>query len=489
MNRVYKILIPILFVLVGCSKDYLDIAPSNSINSENFFVSKDDAIAAVNGAYQVLQWPNNYNLRIWALDIVAGNAVVGAGGGDDGLETKQLSNFLVNLDNPGVEDMWRGIWPGVARANLVIEKVPDMDIEEGLKKRVIAEAKFLQALYYFNGVRTFGGLPIIPEPSDNLYVKRESVEATYKFILSDLESAATGLPVKYDGTEGNEVGRATKGAAFSLMTKVYLALGQYDLAESTGKQVVALGVYDLNADYSENFDPNNENSKESIFEVQYSSGAGFGQFDKPHQGAWVTEFTNPRGSGISPGGGFGWGHVTQEFVDAYESGDLRLQYTVWQDGDTYNGFTYTSDLSTTGYNIKKWVKGSNSINGIDSDLNFPIIRYSDLLLMIAEAINEQGRPAEAAAFIEQVRNRAGLFDDLSGLTQDQMREKILHERRIELAFEGQWWFDIMRAGPDYAATYFQGIGKENFDKTKHVLFPIPQTDIDLNPNLEQNPNY
>ncbi|WP_258105679.1 RagB/SusD family nutrient uptake outer membrane protein [Marinoscillum sp. MHG1-6] len=489
MKLKYILTIFLASTLMGCGDEFLELTPSNSINSDNFFQTEADAVAAVNGAYQVLQWPNNYNLRVWALDIVAGNAEVGAGGGDDGVETKQLSNFIFATDNPGVEDLWRGIWTGVARANLVMDKVPDMNIDETLKSRLIAEAKFLRALYYFNGARVYGGLPLLPKLSDDLYVERASVEDTYAFVISDLNAAKDVLPVSYDGTVNNEVGRATKGAALALMAKAHLTIGEYAEAEAAAKQVEALGVYDLNFDYSQNFDPNNENGIESVFEVQYSAGAGFGAFDKPHQGAWVTEFTNPRGSGLSAWGGFGWGHVTQEFVDAYEPGDQRLQYTVWQSGDTYDAFTYDPSFSTTGYNIKKWVQGSGSATGVDSDLNFPVIRYADVLLMIAEALNEQGKPGEAAPYIEKVRNRAGLTDDLSGYSQSEMRDAILHERRIEFAFEGQWWFDVLRAGPDYSESFFHGLGKTNFDKTKHILFPIPQTDLDLNPNLEQNPNF
>lgn len=487
MKKIY--LIGFLTVaLSGCNEDFLEVAPSNSINSENFFQTESDALAALNGAYQVLQWPNNYNLRMWALDIVAGNAVVGAGGGDDGLETKQLASFLIQPDNPGVEDLWRGIWPGVARANLVLEKVSEMPIDQNIKNRILAEARFLRALYYFNGARVFGGLPIIKSTDTDLLVERASLESTYQFIIDDLMAVKDVLPPGYNGEAGNEAGRATQGAALALLTKVYLTLGDHALAETTGKEVTTLG-YDLNPDYSQNFDPENENDQESVFEVQFGAGAGFGAFDKPHQGSWVTEFTNPRGSGLSAWGGFGWGHVTQEFVDSYEDADLRLQYTVWRNGDAYNGFNYDPSFSTTGYNIKKWVQGSNPSTGVDSDLNFPVIRYADVLLMIAEAINEQGRPADAAPYVEEVRNRAGLFDDLSGLTQAEMRDAILHERRIEFAFEGQWWFDVMRAGPEYAEDYFNSIGKDNFDKTKHVLFPIPLTDMDLNPNLEQNSNY
>lgn len=488
MKKSIKYVLLVLLVW-SCDGAILDSTPQNSINSENFFNTTEDAIAALNGAYQTLQWPNNYNFRLWTLDIVAGNAEVGAGGGEDGFETKQLALFIVQPDNPGVEDLWRGIWPAVSKANLVIERVGSMEnIEDDLRERIIAEAKFIRALVYFNGVRLFGGLPIITSAaSDNLFVSRATKEETYQQIITDLTEAADVLPVRYSGRDNAEVGRATRGAALGILAKVYLTQGDYASAESTALEVTTLG-YALNTLYSQNFEPINENDSESIFEVQFSSGAGFGAFDKKHQGSWAPEFTNPRGSGISPGGGFGWGHVTQEFVNAYEPGDVRLAQTVWQTGDTYSGYTYDPSFSSTGYNIKKWVQGSASTNAIDSDLNMPVLRYADLLLVLAEAINEQGRPDEALPYINQVRSRAGL-SDLSGLNQEQLRVRILQERRVELAFEGQWWFDIMRAGPEAAEEFFQSLGKSNFDPATHTVLPIPLTDIDLNPNMKQNPNY
>jgi starch-binding outer membrane protein, SusD/RagB family len=479
-----------LLAVWGCEDSILNTAPSNSINSENFFETTDDAVAALNGAYQPLQWPNLYNLRIWALDMVAGNAEVGAGGGDDGLETKQLAEFIVQPDNPGVEDMWRGIWPGVANSNFVIYHVRRMsNIDSGLKDRIVAEAKFLRALYYFNGVRLYGGLPIILDPSsEELMVTRASVSATYDRIIADLLDAEAVLPEYYSNERYHEVGRATKGAARGLLAKVYLTLSDYEKAEEYARKVIEMGIYELHHDFTRNFDPDHNNGVESLFEVQYSSGSAFNQFEKRHQGSWLPEFTNPRGSRLSPWGGFGWGHVTQEFVDTFEEGDRRKSQTIWQDGDTWDGFTYRSFFSSTGYNIKKWVRGSSSVTGMDSNLNFPVLRYADVLLTLAEAINEQGRPGEAAPFVNEVRFRANL-SGVSGLTQEQMRERILHERRVEFAFEGHWWFDLMRAGPEFAEAFFHGIGKENFDKHKHILFPIPRTEMDLNRNMEQNPGY
>ena len=170
-----------LFFAPGCKK-YLDKAPLDSINSENFFQTPEDAINAVNAAYQPLQRPKLYNLRMWTSDIFAGNSVVGAGGGTDGIETVQEANFTTDPSNAGVLDLYRGPYPGILYCNLVIANVPGMDIDTVLLNRIVGEAKFLRANYYFILVRYFGDVPLITKPqtpSDDLYPSRASKDEVY----------------------------------------------------------------------------------------------------------------------------------------------------------------------------------------------------------------------------------------------------------------------------------------------------------------------
>jgi starch-binding outer membrane protein, SusD/RagB family len=478
-------------VLMGCGEDFLEKAPLDTINTENFFQTEEDAIAAINGAYQPLQWPKLYNMRMWTTDIIAGNSLVGAGGGDDGVETQDLSNFVATSDNPGVLDLWRGPAPGILRSNIILQKVPGMDIDEDLKNRIIGEASFLRAHYYFILVRFFGDVPLITEPQEpgeDMRPARTAVDVIYEsLIIPDLEKAIELLPAKSEYT-GADIGRATKGAATGLLAKVHLTLGNWNEVVKLTDQVAALG-YALNDDYALNFDPNHENDQESLFEVQYFGKTSNDFWGNENQASWLSTFTGPRNSDMVAGG-WGWNQPTQEFVDAYEAGDLRKDITVlYEGGPQFDGKDYKASYSSTGYNLRKFLVTKDQAGSSDaSSLNFPILRYADVLLMKAEALNELGRTQDAETPLNEVRRRANLAD-VKGLDQVEMREKILHERRMELAFEGQRWFDIIRVDNGaYGLKFLHSIGKVNASQ-KHLLFPIPQKEIDANPNLEQNAGY
>lgn len=485
----------ILLVLVGvlfsaCGKDFLTKSPENSINTENFYQTEEDAVSAINGAYQPLQWPKLYNMRLWTPDIMAGNSIVGAGGGTDGIETQDQANFVTTTDNQGVLDLWRGPWPGILRCNLIFEKVPAITMNEEVKKRVLGEAYFLRAQYYFILVRFFGDVPLILKPvypNDDLRPFRTAKATVYNQIIADLTKAIELLPTRE--TYGNsDKGRASKGSAEGMLAKVYLTLGNWQMALEHSNAVDALG-YSLNHDYVNNFDPSNKNSQESLFEIQYVSNAGENFWSNENQASWLSTFTGPRGSDMVAGG-WGWNQPTQEFIDSYEAGDLRKDITVLYEGcPPFDGKNYQKSYSMTNYNLRKFlVPKSVSASYDNSPMNFPVLRYADVLLMKAEALNELGRTSEAEAPLNQVRARAGL-PEVTGLTVAAFREKVLHERRMELAFEGQRWFDLIRVNNgQYGIDFLHSIGKSNMSQ-KYLLFPIPQKEIDANPNLTQNPGY
>lgn len=499
MKTIQTALLIAAVLAFGSCKKYLDKAPLDSVNTANYWKTADDAIAAINGAYQPMQWPKLYNLRMWTTDIWAGNSVVGAGGGTDGVETQDIANFVTSTDNAAALDIWRGPAPGILRSNLVLQNVPGMNIDTTLKNRILGEAHFLRASYYFILVRLFGDVPLItvPQtPEDDLRPSRTPKAQVYDLIVQDFTTAINMLPLKSAYT-GADVGRASKGAAMGMLAKVYLTMGNYQLCLDLCQQVNALG-YSLNADYSTNFSPATENSNESLFEVQYSGVTTYDFFSNENQASWTSTFTGPRNSDFV-GGGYGWNQPTQEFVNAYEAGDNRKDKTIlYAGGPTFDGKTYQSSYSTTGYNLRKFlVPKSISPDYNTNPNNFPVLRYADVLLMEAEALNELGRTAEAQAAatdlntggpLNRVRRRAGL-GNVSGLTQANLREKILHERRMELAFEGQWWFDLIRVNNgQYGLTFLHSIGKVNAT-TKHLLLPIPQKERDANPNLAQNTGY
>ena len=477
-------------LLTGC-KGILDTQPPDSINSANFFATKEDAIAAINGAYQPLQWPKLYNMRMWTTDIIAGNSVVGAGGGTDGIETKNLADFVALSSNPGVLDLWRGPWPGILRANLVLAKVPGMNIDGSLRNRILGEAHFLRALYYFNLVRFFGGVPKITapqNPGDDIRPVRSPASELYdEIIIPDLEDAMSLLPPRESYT-GADVGRASKGSATGLLAEVYLTLGNWQKVVDLTNQVEALG-YALNEKYEWNFDPTRENGPESLFEVQYYGKTSFDFWSDQNQSAWHSTFMGPRNSGLVAGG-WGWNQPTQEFVDSYEPGDKRKDVTVlYEGGPSFGGEPYSAAFSTTGYNVRKFLVPFSVAGTYDVDpLNFPVLRFAEILLMRAEALNELNRTTEAEEPLDRVRRRAGLRD-ITGLSQADFRNAVLHERRMELAFEGKRWFDLVRVdGGQYGLDFLHSIGKANAN-TNRLVLPIPQLEIDANPNLAQNPGY
>lgn len=497
MKLIKYISIAVIIVFFSACSDFLNKVPEDSINTSNFFRTEDDAIGAINGAYQPLQWPKLYNMRMWTTDIMAGNSIVGAGGGTDGIETQDEANFVTSTDNQGVLDLWRGPWPGILRCNIILQKVPGMTISESVKNRVLGEAYFLRAHYYFILVQFFGDVPLVLQPvspGDDLRPLQTPKTEVYKQIESDLSTAVTLLPER-EQYSGANIGRASKGSAVGMLAKVELTLGNYQRVVNLCDSVKSLG-YALNANYADNFNPATENSVESLFEVQYVDGAGMDFWSNENQASWLSTFTGPRGSNMVAGG-WGWNQPTQEFVNAYEAGDLRKDVTVLYEGcPKFDGMDYKKSYSTTGYNLRKFlVPLSVSSTYDNSPLNFPVLRYADVLLMKAEALNELGRTAEAQllatddnATLNKVRVRAGLLN-VTGLSQDELRNKILHERRMELAFEGQRWFDLIRVkGGQYGIDFLHSIGKSNMS-SKYLLFPVPQKERDANPNLSQNTGY
>ncbi|PZX92024.1 RagB/SusD family nutrient uptake outer membrane protein [Flavobacterium aquariorum] len=482
----------VIFACTQCSNDFLEKAPLDTINTSNYPTNAEELITLVNGAYQPMQRPKLYNLRMWTSDIMAGNSIVGAGGGSDGIETQDMSNFVTTTDNAGVLDIWRGPWPGILMSNIVLKVAPDLAIDKNIKNRSLGEAHFLRAHYYFVLVRYFGDLPLITAPQssdDDLFPVRVSKDLIYQQIIADLEKAAELLPNKSEYS-GSDIGRANKGAALGELAEVYLTLGNnWQKVVDLTTQIEGLG-FNLNLNYGDNFNPSTENSRESLFEVQYEGDGGYSFWSDENQASWASTFMGPRGSNFV-GGGYGWNQPTQEFVDSYEPNDNRKDVTVLYEGSpSFDGKAYSASYSYTGYNVRKFLIPLSVSPSYDNNpLNFPILRFSDILLMKAEALNELGQTALAEAPLNRVRKRAGLADIATGLSQANFREAVLRERRMEFAFEGQRWFDLIRVNKGkYGLDFLHSIGKTNAIQ-KHLLFPIPQIEIDKNPKLTQNPGY
>ncbi len=484
----------IIVASAGCTKDFLTKAPLDSVNTSNFYKTSSDAVAAVNAAYQPLQRPKLYNFRMWTSDIMAGNSEVGgANDGSDGIETIQEANFVTKTDNAGVLDLYRGPAPGILQCNIVLQKVPAINMDPALKARVLGEAKFLRGLYYFILVRYFGDVPLILTPqspgSSDLFPKRTPKAQIYTQVIQDLTEAMNQLPSASTYT-GADIGRASKGAATGLLAKVLLTLEMYQKAADLCGLVSKMG-YALNADYTDNFNPLKKNTVESLFEVQYSGATTYGFFNDLNQASWASTFTGPRNQTGFVAGAYGWDLPTQEFVNSYETGDKRKDQTVLYPGcPSFNGNNYNASYSLTGFNLRKFlvpitISPASNTNPED----FPVLRYADILLMQAEALNELGQTSVAETSLNLVRNRSGLPNIAQGLSKDDFRIALLHERRMELAFEGQRWFDLVRVNNgQYGLDFLHSIGKVNA-VSKNLLLPIPQQETDANPNLTQNPGY
>lgn len=497
MKKILSIALGAILTLATSScEDFLDKKPYNQVDAETD-VTDEVAVALTNACYVPLQSQNLYNKCIWALDIVAGNSNVGAGGGDDGSEVTQCANFTALSDNQIALQMWRSTWVGIGHCNDAIANIENATtLSDYIHDRSLGEALFLRAHYYFLLVRLYGNVPIRTEPfvpGDSYDIARSSLEENYQLILDDLNRAYALLPYKND-LESQELGRATKDACLTELAEVYLTLAPsdhslYGEVVDLCDQITSMG-YSLNTPYADNFNAEIKNGPESIFEVQYSGDTDYDFWGNTPQSSWLSTFMGPRNSNLVAGG-WGWNQPTQEFIDAYEEGDLRKPITVFYEGcPDYEGNAYRPSWSNTGYNVRKFlVSKTISPETNTSPANFVVYRYADVLLMQAEALNELNEGRLAVVPLNEVRDRAGLDAIPASTPQDQLREIIMHERRMELAFEGHRWFDMIRIdGGQYALDFLHSIGKSGASLNR-LLFPIPQTEMDSNSAITQNPGY
>jgi starch-binding outer membrane protein, SusD/RagB family len=351
-------------------------------------------------------------------------------------------------------------------------------MNETLRDRITGEALFLRSYYYFLLVQVFGDVPLFTSiaPPDELKIPRTPKSVIFAQIQADCERAATLLPATYPAAE---IGRVTKGAAYALAAKAYLYEKKWPQTLAQIDKIKALNLYDLMPDYQDNFRKETQNNAESVWEIQHTNlELGVGNFINQW---WFSRKVE----------GYGFAEVTQVFFDAFEPDDPRRKFTVAQNGDDYFGVIYKNSFSATKYGPRKYLQADSTVTQkADGDINYTAIRYAEALLWEAEALNESGQVQAAQVPLEKVRARARAqaSDPLTALppvtttVQEEMRQAIRHERKVELGFEMHRFFDLVRWG--IAAEALPG-----FQTGKHEVFPIPQTEIDLNTALMQNPNY
>lgn len=479
----------------GCKK-FLTTEVVGDYPETEFYKTQQQAILAINAAYQPLAFYSSLN-RIWVFGDVASDDAEKGGDPGDQADIGLIDEFNITPINGNLEYMWQILYEGVSRCNIVLVKVPSIDMDKDLQSRILSEAKFLRSWYYFSLVNIFGDVPLVLEPknADELQISQSPVAEIFETVIEpDLQDAATHLPVSY---AGGDLGRITSGAALALLTKAYLFQAKWDKTVITAEQLIATGQYELMPLYSQNFSDKFRNNKESIFEIQHLSG------QDPFTGDVLNQWFAPRIDG-----GYGFDAPTQSFVNEFEItnggvNDPRLDYTVGRDSmPWFNGEIFSKDWSPTGYLTKKhqqpFSEIPKNIKG-DGNINYVAIRYADVLLWYAEALNEVGRSPEALLPLNKVRRRAresylyddslpgfgtiptGLLPDVTYTNQTDVRSAVQHERRVELGFEFHRYFDIIRWGEAYAEQVMSD--RPNFNYSVNKYFPIPQSERDRNKAL------
>jgi len=494
MNTFYNkcALILIAFALVSCSDDFVDEDPPFQLTSETFFETEDDFRNALVGAYDLLQ--ATY-INVILGEIASDNTNAGGESATDVVGWQQVDRMIHTPVNDDIDNVWDFNFAGVYRASYIIENKDKIDFDG--KEQIIAEVRFLRAYFNFELVKWFGPIPIKPEGrfelGEETSIPRASVEDVYAYIENDLSLAIPNL-----SPQPPQVGRASKASAQALLGKVHLFQDEFGLAAAQLNDVVNSGfrLYGTvpEEDVLNLFEFEAENSAEAVFEVQYTGTEGAG-FDclQCSEGNVMVGFSGVRGyDGPLYESGFGFNLPTQETFDAFETNDLRRELSIldieaWA-ADTGAVFTIgNQDPQTghTGYYNRKYIPRQNDNLG-DANLtqpnNYRAIRFADVLLMAAEALNRGNiNDVLALDYVNQVRSRAGLPDiNVSG---SQLTDEIYRQRRLELVGEGHRFFDLVRTGR--AAQQIEG-----FTAGKNEVFPIPLEEIQFSQgNWEQNPNY
>ncbi|WP_318543655.1 RagB/SusD family nutrient uptake outer membrane protein [Marixanthotalea marina] len=493
-----------LVVISACNEKDLELVDPGKLSPESFFKTKAQVESAVNAAYSNVQtiglWTRAY---FFMYDLMGGDAA-----GNPQLEADKVQYWKFSFDsNHGnMGDYWESCYRGINKANFVIgnaekiNEIPDSQLSPALKKKYVAEAKFMRAFYYFLMVPRWGDIPLITEiPTTPDGFPKSSKDAVYDLIVSDLQSASTDLLDK----SAEVVGRANKQSASALLGKVYLYLEEYDLALAEFQKVY--GKYTLAENYFDNFMDETEHTTEYIFDIEYDETLGTGSL-----------WGGPAGSGQNEstlrGQEYGWNdwfntYPADDLLAEYEPGDIRYDETFYTDGDTFEGDeaqrtirsgTPPEDVPETEIYIPLerqagWRKYQNYYKrekeNTNSSINFKYLRYADVLLMMAECENQRagGDQDVATDYINEVRERAELDPIGPGLSKAQVFDAIVHERRVELAGEQIRFGDLIRWG--MAA---DELASQGFQAGKHELWPIPNREISSNPEIteaDQNPQY
>lgn len=487
-----KLIFSLLIAAIVIQSCSLDTSSTEEITVDDLehFNNNETSKEFVNAAYSSLQ--DIISDSWWGItSLTTDNANKGSTDDDLYDDKKDLDELNIYASAPSIEYIWEAHYQMINRANQAMKYIPELDeVDSELKDRMVGEAKFLRALGYFNLVRMFGDIPLIdhiPEEDEetNVTITRAPISEIYGLIIQDLEEAVEALPSR-TAYDDNELGRAAKGSAYGLLSKVYLYLEDWENAEKNASEVENLGDYALLDNYAYNFRKEGDNSEESVFEVLSIAKEGNPAIYK------YSRSQAPRGGNVN---GYGFNMPSEDLLNAFnnENDDIRRDATIiFRDSELYDGRYVNDKVINPRSNYKAY--SSDFTTDYYSDRGVKFLRYAEILLIKAEALNELGQVNEAKIYVNMVRNRVNL-PDITSSSQDEVRELIWKERRLELAMEHDRWFDLMRINklkPGYAQENLASAGKD-FEEGKHELMPIPSSFIDevkdRGESIEQNPGY
>ena len=472
------------FSFSSCS-DFLEQNPQTDLSENDFYKTADDILSAVNGAYSSLQEGDIYGNWYVFGEITSDNTRNQLSGSVT--TQNEFDQFYIDTQNSMIASFWKAAYKVINRTNTVLGRIDGIEINAELANRYKLECKFIRALMYFNLVRVYGDVPLVLKEisiSESYDILREPKENVYNQIIADLKEAQ-GLPVSYSTAED---GRATQGAAKALLADVYMTLHKYAEAETILAEIINSGRYSLlentpgslNIDgYKNVFSPVNHNSKEGIFEIQFLKG-GYGEGSN-----YANNFA-PENSGtnVVAVGGTGGNNIPEmDIYNAYEEGDLRRDFSM--------SLGYYDNRKNNEWVESRYVCKFMDVpyQNNDASNNYPVIRYADVILMYAEALNQNGKTAEACKYLNMTRRRGFGYQttetspvDLQTTDKAQFALMVEQERRVELAFENHRWFDLIRTGRAVEVMKSKGF---SLNET-NLICPIPQKQIDVNPKLTQN---
>lgn len=458
-------LVFIAFQVVSCEEE-LDQTPITENESSKFYKTESQLEGAVNATYAVLQFNGLYGLYIPALgEIPSDNTYVEVPANDGGA-FGELDEFTTITANVPITRCWKDSYIGIQRANLMLSRIDGVPYFDQAKKNSrIGEVKFIRALIYFNMVRIFGDVPLVTKetinPNDYFGQGRTAKNLVYDQVINDLQEAISSLPIAQ-----TQAGRVTKGAAQTLLGKVYLTLNEFSNAKEQLEAVVKAGNYTLLTDVNKIFALDSENNTEIIFATQFASGINVNT-----EGTSAFQQFSPSGT-VS--GAKGHNLPTKSFFALYQTNDIRKAAYV---GQTTAGVLFTKKLKTAPV-----VQDSGS--------DWVVLRYADVLLMLAEIENELNSPTQAVLYLNQVRTRAGLATT-TATSKLIIQDAIELERRVEFIGEGHRWFDLLRTNKAITTmnAWFLTQNSKIIIDNNDLLFPIPLSQINTDPAIKQNPGY